>query len=386
MGGLLVAFGLRGADPAGLPEPVLVAKAVAAPDAATNAIASAETRTNTVGWAQLGTPAYPAYLERLRAAGCPEDKVHLIATADADEWLLRQRIAHAMANDFPWWKAEPAVGGGESFGDRYAQLRAQRNDLLKQLLGKVEENRDGAVPEVPIVVNLSGPVLGALTREKFNLVQEICGRSLDRHQGYFNNRQSEGIFLNQGDLARLREQTRADLAQVLSPEELEEFLLRYSHNANRLRSELAGMEPTPEEFRSVFRAVDTLEHRLQLEYGAVDSLSSRQREQFDRDREEAIKKVLPGDRYQRYLMGRYPLFRQAQLAVKRAGLPEGVVVGFYEALNEHESRRREVLNNSTLNAEQRQLALQGLERDKEASLRRVLGEEGYKLYRDSLVN
>lgn len=343
-------------------------------------------RPRVVGWEQLGKPEYPAYLERLREAGCPEDKLRYIATADADEWLLRQRIAHAVANDFAWWKSEPAVGGGESFGDRYAQLRTQRDGLLKQLLGDGVDPKEGGPAEVPIVVNLSGPVLGALPREKFNAVQEICGRSLDRHQGYFNNRQAEGVFLNQGDLARLREQTRADLSQILTPEELEEFLLRYSHNANRLRSELAGMEPTPDEFRAVFRAVDLLEHRLQLEYGALDSLSARQREQFDREREEAIKKALPSDRYQRYLMGRYPLFRQAQLAIKRAGLPENVTVGFYEALNEHESRRREALNNSALNAEQRQVALQNLEREKETAIRRVLGEDGYKLYRDSLVN
>jgi hypothetical protein len=239
---------------------------------------------------------------------------------------------------------------------------------------------------VTIAIDLPGPVLGALPREKYNAVQEICARSLDRQHGYYNTRQSEGVFLNQGDMARLREQTRMDLAQLLSPEELEEFLLRYSHNASRLRREMAGMEPTPEEFRAVFRAIDALEHRLQLEFGAVDSLSARQREQFDREREEAIKRILPAERYQRYLVGRYPLFRQAQSEVRRAGLPDTVVLPFFEVLNEHESRRREVLNNTALNATQRQAGLQALEREKETALQRVLGEEGYRQYRDSRVN
>jgi len=173
---------------------------------------------------------------------------------------------------------------------------------------------------------------------------------------------------------------------VLTPEELEEFLLRYSHNANRLRTEMAALEPTQEEFREVFRAVDALEHRLQLEYGAIDSLSARQREDFERQREEIIKRILAPERYQKYLVGRYPLFRQAQLSIRRAGLPERLVLAFYEVLNQHESRRREVLNNSALNAEQRQVALQGLERDKENGLRQALGDDGYKQYRESLVN
>ncbi len=358
-----------GAEPTARPEPPVPAAAGLA-----------------MGWRQLEDPGYRAYLDRLRAAGCPEDKVRWIVRADADEWLLQQRVAHAVQTDFPWWKAEPITSGGETFADKFQQFRARRDSLIAQLLGAPPTDEEETAKEVPIVVNLSGPVLGALPRDKYNAVQEICARSLDRHQGYFNNRQNEGVFLNQGDLARLREQTRADLSQLLTPEELEEFLLRYSHNANRLRSELAGLEPTPEEFRAIFRAVDALEHRLQLEYGALDSLSARQREEFDRQREESIKRLLPPDRYQRYLVGRYPLFRQAQLAVRRAGLPETVVLAFYEVLNRHESKRREVLNNSTLNSEQRQLALQGLERDKDTSLKTALGEDGYRIYRESLTN
>jgi hypothetical protein len=347
---------------------------------------AASSERSTVDWQKLGTADYPAYLERLRVAGCPEAKIRLIVLADADDWLLQQRVAQAVAGDFPWWKAEPPVTGGESFGEKFEQLRKRRDELVRQLIGALPEEKEPVAKETPIVVNLSGPVLGALTREKFNAVQEICGRSMDRQLGYYNNRQNEGVFLNQGDLARLREQTRADLTQVLNGDELEEFLLRYSHNANRLRLELTALEPTPEEFRAIFRSVDALEHRLQLEFGAIDSLSSRQREEFERQREDSIKKVLPPERYQRYLVGRYPLFRQAQLMVKRAGLPERVTLSFYEVLSAHESRRREVLNNSALNSEQRQVGLQTIERDRETELLKALGEEGYKQYRDSLVN
>lgn len=350
------------------------------------AVSNESRRTGTIGWRQLGSDDYVAYLDRLRAAGCPEDKVRLIVLADADEWMLQQRVAQAVAGDFVWWKSEPTTSGGEAFSEKLEQFRKRRIELVRALLGTAPEEKDAPTKDVPVVLNLSGPVLGALPRDKFNAVQEICGRSMDRQLGYYNNRQNEGVFLNQGDLARLREQTRSDLSQVLSPDELEEFLLRYSHNSSRLRQELAAMEPTPDEFRGVFRAVDSLEHRLQLEFGAVDSLSARQREEYERQREEAIKKVLPPERYQRYLVGRYPLFRQAQLLVRRAGLPERITLSFYEVLNDHESRRREVLNNTTLNSQQRQLALQNLERDKENGLRKALGEDGYKQYRDSLVN
>ena len=41
---------------------------------------------------------------------------------------------------------------------------------------------------------------------------------------------------------------------VLSPEQLDEYLLRYSRCANTLRNELRGLNVSPEEFRSLFRA------------------------------------------------------------------------------------------------------------------------------------
>ena len=43
-------------------------------------------------------------------------------------------------------------------------------------------------------------------------------------------------------LAKLRQQTRDDLARVLSPPQLEEFLLRYSQNANELRAEFGQLQ------------------------------------------------------------------------------------------------------------------------------------------------
>lgn len=340
-----------------------------------------------VDGSQLGSPGYQAYLDRLRAAGCPEKHVIRIVRADAEEWLVQQRVAQAVASDFSWWKAEPPPAAGEAFNqERFQELQQRRDAFLRQYLGDDLEVEDSRTADVPVVINLSGPVLGALPREKYNAVQEVCARSMDRSQGYLNNRQNEGIFLNQGDLARLREQTRAELSVILTPEELEEFLLRYSHNSARLRSDLAKLEPTPEEFRAIFRAVDKVEHRMQLEFGARDSLSARQREELDRQIDDAIREILPPDRYRRYMQSRSPLFGQAQLAVRRAGLPDSVVLAFFEVLNTHESRRREVLNNVTLSADQRQVALQGLERDKESALQKALGEAGYRQYRESLVN
>src|SRR6185369_1930180 len=90
--------------------------------------------------------------------------------------------------------------------------------------------------------------------DTYNSVQEICSHSIERYQSHFMARINDNQGTDPVEMAKIRNQTRTELAKVLSPEELEEFLLRYSHNANKLRQEMRGLDLSPEEFRRVFRA------------------------------------------------------------------------------------------------------------------------------------
>lgn len=338
-----------------------------------------------VTWAQLETPAYAAYLDRLRAAGCPEDKLRLIVEADADEWLQRQRQKAATEMDVEWWRSQTDHFPYQAFQDRFHELRQKRVELLKQHLGGLY--REPAAAEDPsIVAILTGPVLGALDEAKFRTVLEVCTRSAQRHQGYLTLRQDGPMFVNQSDMARHRDQTRVELARLLTPAELEEFLLRNSQNASRLRMEFAGLNLTPDEFRGVFRAVDALDHQMQLEYGALDSLSARQREDFEQRRADAIEKALEPGRYQQYLSQRYPLYRTAQLTVRKAGLADPLVLPVFKVLQATENKRRRIQSDTLLSPAEKMAALKLAEDEKQAALRRVLGEEAYRLYAEAQVN
>lgn len=338
-----------------------------------------------VVWAQLESPTYAEYLDRLRAAGCPEDKVRLIVEADATEWLQRQRQKAAVEMDVEWWKSQTDQFPYQAFQDRFQELRQKRVALLKQFLG--DQFREPAETEDPaIVAVLTGPVLGALDEGKFRAVLEVCTRSAQRHQGYLTLRQDGPMFVNQSDMARHRDQTRVELARLLTPAELEEFLLRNSQNASRLRMEFSGLNLTPDEFRGVFRAVDALDHQMQLEYGALDSLSARQREEFEQRRADAIEKALDPERHRQYLGQRYPLYRTAQLTVKKAGLADPLVLPVFKVLQATENKRRRIQGDTLLAPAEKMAALKVAEDEKQASLRRVLGDENYRLYAEAQVN
>src|SRR5262245_34284464 len=263
-----------------------------------------------IDWKDLESTNYQAYIRSLRAVGCPEDKVRYIILADINELFYKKRSKEAELHDPQWEKAEPDLMIANALQQKGRQLEEERRSMIEKYLGYEALENERSETMLWSSVQLTGPVLGSLPTDLHNSVQEVCARSIDRHQGAFLARVNDGQGLNQVEMAKLREQTRADLRRLLNAEQLEEFLLRYSHNAHSLRQELSGMNPeaTPEEFRKIFRAIDPLQHQLQLEYGGVEALSQQQRERFERQRDAAIKEVLGTKRYEEYTVTKDPLY------------------------------------------------------------------------------
>jgi hypothetical protein len=362
-----------------MPKPVVAATPVAPPtnSAPTPApvVAAAPTpAAKKFGWQDVETPDYLKYIENLRLVGCPEDKIQQIIVADINQLIDQKRLKEAVAHDIPWWKMEPnQYLMVNVMQERGRVLEEERRVLIEKLLGSGEVDNEKAEPLL-WNVQLTGPVLGALAAKTHNTVQEICQRSVERHQSYQWSRFNEGQPINQVELAKLREQTRSDLRQVLSPLEVEEFTLRYSHNAHQLRMELAGMDPTPDEFRKVFRVIDAADHQMQLEYGSVEAMSPKQRERHERQRDSAIKEVLPPPRYQAYLMTKDPLYRQAQMTAMQYGAPSRAVMPIYNMTKANESRRHQILTNATLSAQQKNEELNRVNMDQLRTLQQIVNE------------
>lgn len=325
-------------------------------------------------WQDVETPEYRAYLDNLRLVGCPEDKIQQIIVADINQLIDQKRLKEAVAHDSPWWKVEPnQYLMVNVLQEKGRVLEEERRSLIEKLLGSDavdHEKTEGLLWNV----QLTGPVLGALPAKTHNAVQEICQRSVERHNAYQWSRFNEGQPINQVELAKLREQTRSDLRQMLSPLEVEEFTLRYSHNAHQLRMELAGMDPTPEEFRKIFRSIDAADHQMQLEYGSVEAMSPKQRERHERQRDAAIKDIIPPARFQAYLMTKDPLYRQAQMTAMQYGAPSKAVMPIYQMTKANESRRLQILNSLTLTAQQKNEELNRVNLEQLRSLQQIVNE------------
>jgi hypothetical protein len=212
---------------------------------------------------------------------------------------------------------------------------------------------------------LDGPVLGNLPAETKQALQEINTRSEDRMQAYLDAQRLQGKAADPVELARLRQQTRDDLARVLAPGQLEDFLLRYSQYANNLRTgfgELQFFNASPEEFRAVFRATDSIDQQIQLLADSTDPASIQARKSLEAQRDSALKIALGAKRYDEFQLLHDPLYRDAVATADQAGTPEAART-IYQINLAAASTQNALRTNGDLTADQKAIEQKQLELD-----------------------
>lgn len=318
-------------------------------------------------WRDLESSDYPTYIENLRYFGCPEQTIRDIIIADVNAMYARRRATELVTPEQQWWRSEPDTNVLQVALEKSRALEDERRALLTRLLGTNWEAGDMVNlprPSRPAVV-LDGPVLGALSADAKQAIQNISLRSDERLEAYLEAQSAADKPPDPVELAKLRQQTRQELARVLSPGELEEYLLRYSQTANDLRGQFSSLKffkPTPEEFRAVFRAVDSFEQQLALMPDSDDPAAIQARNSLETQKENAIKVALGPRRYDEYRMLHDPLYRNAVATAQEAGKPESAQL-IYQINVAAASTQDAISNNPALDPDQQAIELKQLEVD-----------------------
>jgi LysM repeat protein len=318
-------------------------------------------------WRDVESTDYPTYIANLRDIGCPEQTIRDIIIADINAMYSRRRAMEIVTAGQQWWRSEPDSNVVAVAAEKFRVLDDERRALLGRLLGTNWEGGDLVNlprPSRPGIV-LDGPVLGALPADTKQAVEEINMRSQDRLQGYLDAQKREGKEPDPVELAKLRQQTRVELQGILAPPELEEYLLRYSEDANSLRTELGRLKyfaATPDEFRAVFRSTDLLDEQIALLDGATDANSVAQRKNLEDQRDNAIKLALGPQRYEQFLLLHDPLYVAAVTTAQEAGTPDQARL-IYQLNVASASEQDRIRLDPTLTPEQKAIELKKLELD-----------------------
>ena len=315
-------------------------------------------------WHELESSDYPTYVANLRDIGCPEQTIRDIIVADVNAVYARRRANEVITPFQQWWRSEPDMSIVRTAAQKIRELEAERTSLLASLLGTNWEAGD--LLNLPRPTHeglvLDGPQLGALAADVKAALQDLTTRSDARMRAYLAAQRQAGKSTDPVELARLRQQTREELAGILSPAQLEEFLLRYSQYSGQLRSEFGDLRYfniNSNEFRSVFRATDGLDQQLALLSGN-DPNTVRQRNTLEQTRDDAIKNALGPKRYQEYKRLQDPAYQQAMAQAIAAGTPDAVdaIYGINLAA---QSEKSSINADASLTDQQRAIELRQLE-------------------------
>jgi LysM repeat protein len=324
-------------------------------------------------WQEVESGDYVTYIENLRSLGMPEATIRDIIIADVDQHFVKKRRDLAMHQDTEWWRPQASATFQSNQLAQAFALDEERTTLLNRLLG--EDWRKSRLDQQPEPVPLPGPILSALPEDVKNAVQEIAARSTQRVQDYLAQAQSNGQQVSPAELARLREQTREELAKILNPQQLEEFLLRNSYNATALRRQLDGLDVTPDEFRGIFRRVDQIERDIQLRYSGDDPDSQRRRAALEQERLAAIREAVGQERYGTYVMMQDPLYNESLAAAQKAGVGTEAAVSLYEITRATADELSRIRSDPQLTAGQKQEQMRQVQAEEQRARSLVLGEQ-----------
>jgi hypothetical protein len=331
-----------------------------------------------LNWAELESTNYSIYISNLRAIGCPEDTVRDIIVADVNQLFTARRDTEVLLPSQQWWRSAPDAELAAAAEAKLTELDIERRGMLDQLLGPGWDSDTRYFQPPQSLPMFDGPVLSALSQETKTSVRSIEAKARAALQQLKRAAAAEGREVPASEIAALHQRTHEQLAQLLGPAELEEYTLRYSPQAERLRTQLHNFDATPEEFRALFQATEASDRELAQLAGKTDVTSIERRAELEKQREAAVREALGSDRYAYHQLAQQPGFIEARTTALKLGVGADTVLPLYQLNLAASEETRRVFSDTTLTSEQRTEELAMLEAQRLEMLRQLLGEEAFR--------
>jgi LysM repeat protein len=327
-------------------------------------------------WSELESNDYVTYIDNLRAVSCPEQTIRDIIIADVNALYARRRATEIQTPEQQWWRATPDPAVLRTAREKLLALDAERRALLTRLLGQGWDQTEMISIRNPRGVVLDGPVLGLLPEDVKRRINEVVAASQQQMDQLLTRAKSEGRQPTAKELATLRDQTRVELQKILSPGQVEEFLLRYSHNATQLRSQLAALKhfnASPDEFRAMFRVNEQFESRIQSLTDSINPNDIAARQALEQQRDTALRTALGAERYAKYVALQDSDYRTAYAQALDAASPNSAAT-LYDINRETQAELARLKANTNYTAQQLAIELKRVELEQLKATAEAVGQ------------
>jgi hypothetical protein len=307
----------------------------------------------------------PGLIARLRAAGFPANIIRdIIRSKVSESYDARMRTLREPDPNTPFWKLPSSFFMvGDKRLDELNRLQLERSKALRDLL------KDDFFKSDTDVSAGQRRQFGNLTRAKIDVVQRIEEDYYDMTATVLSS--TNGILLpeDREKLAYLAREKHADLATVLTSDELADYEVRSSPLTNMLVRELGGFEPTEAEFRAVFQA--HMDSSVKFPSGPVVDYQSR--EAAAREMAAQLKASLGDARYADYVRETDRDFQHLDRVVQRENIPRETAIGAFNLRDTVVQESNRIFDDTSLTVDQKRSALQSLAQNTRMQLTQMLG-------------
>lgn len=328
-------------------------------------------------WSRLAAGDVRGLTQRLREAGFPDEVIRSVVRAEVSrQFMGRIRELSASASATPYW--EPNSSG--PYGFEVAQKRSQ---LYREQTQAIREALKDLDPEVDDIGGWQQAQYGNLSRAKIEMLKRIADDYSDMASEVRNA--TRGIMLpeDREKLALLDREKKADLAAILTPQELDDYEMRSSPITNRLRSAMSLMDASEQEFQTIFRIQQKYDADLNPARQGVTIYTS----DMTQKRDEAQKQVqadlvnaLGATRAAEYERDSNYEFQGLARLAQTGKITMDAAVQAYDLRSSVTADSTKIAADASLTGEQKLAALQKLVQDTKAQLTSTLGADAADAY------
>jgi hypothetical protein len=301
----------------------------------------------------------------LRAAGVPEDMIRALVREQIQARYRAQirAVEEAGRGDRPWWQnsGQPVLTPEQRAEVR--RLQREMRTEIDSVLGP-EVGREGR-----------GGTYAFLPSDKAEAARQIDADYAEMARD-LRDRMEEFRLPSDRDAYRLlEEERRADLATLLSPEEVFQIEMRTSPLSSRLRREVGAVVQSEAEFREIYESSVAFDQQYGRERSG-DPMSRGDRAAAEAALRQQIMDMLGPERTAELARQRDPDYRTMQAASARLNLPPAATDAVMATRAQAAAESQRIAADASLDAAARRAALNDVATRVRAQLQSTMGSEG----------
>ena len=249
--------------------------------------------------------------------------------------------------------------------------------MLKELLGSAP------VESVNLYANFNPfeTMLDFLSPEKQTQVTDALTKYQAKMSKLFANGRPDAEGMEK--IMQLRKDMDTELQGMLLPEEYRQYQLRMSNTAMSMRYQLAGFDPSQQEFDKIYEVRKKYDDEFSMMgMGGPPSQADQDKTKSAREAMDAQIKILLGDaRYADYERFQDPYFQSIYRVTDKYGLSKDIAVKVFDMKTAAEDEAKRIRDDSSLAADQREAALSSIRSQTETALPQLLGNKAWGTYK-----